>query len=180
MNKLREQFLLLRIRTQADARAFTELYDAYKERLYRFVQLKVPSATEAEDITAEVFIAAWTYLQSRTVLHLSGYLFLVARRRIAEFYRSRKPDNLPIEHAEQVVDGLGMEQVLSARTEWERVWAALQSLHPEYREILTLRFIEQMEVGEIAEVLGKRKNTISVLVHRARSALLLALGTKND
>lgn len=180
MNKLREQFLLLRIRTQADTQAFAEIYGIYKERIYRFVQLKVPSVADAEEITAEVFIAAWIYLQSRTVLHLSGYLFLVARRRIAELYRSRKPDDLPIERAEAVADAMGLEAQVAARTQWERVWAAIQALHPEYREILTLRFIEQMEVGEIAEVLGKRKNTINVLVHRARSALLTALGNTKE
>ena len=60
---IKEKLWLLQVRTQKDPEAFGYLYDAYIEKIYRFVYFKVGSREEAEDIASEVFLKA-TLLES--------------------------------------------------------------------------------------------------------------------
>jgi RNA polymerase sigma-70 factor (ECF subfamily) len=64
-----------------------------------------------------------------------------------------------------------MEDSLAARERAGRVRAAIDSLGPRYREVSVLHYLEQMDVAEIAEVTGSRRNTVEVRLHRARQQL---------
>ena len=57
-----EKILLYLERTKQDPDAFSELYDAYVKRIYRFVYFKVSGHEEAEDITADVFLKVWNHI----------------------------------------------------------------------------------------------------------------------
>jgi len=58
-----EKLLLYRLYRDRDPDAFGELYDRYAPKIYRYVYFKVSTTTEAEDLTAEVFLKTWEYVQ---------------------------------------------------------------------------------------------------------------------
>ena len=72
--------------------AFAELYRQYLKPVYRYLYLKTGSPAEAEDLTSQVFLSALEGLpRYRHQGHFSAWLFSLARRKAADYYRSRKP-----------------------------------------------------------------------------------------
>lgn len=177
MNKFRETFLLHRIRSRQDREAYAELYDAYVQKIYRFVHLKVKRTVDAEELTADVFTRAWTYLCGNTVRHFNAYLFTVARRVVADYYRSRARQQEITFNIEEhdASDDVSQDALIDLRADVAEVLRALEMIHDDYRELIALRYLEQMEIKEIAESLGKTPNNVRVTLHRAVGALRTAL-----
>jgi DNA-directed RNA polymerase specialized sigma24 family protein len=73
MNKRSDTILLHRVEANHDPEAFAELYDRYVKQIYRFIYFKVSGHEEAEDLTADVFLKTWNYIQEgKEVKSFSG------------------------------------------------------------------------------------------------------------
>lgn len=175
--KIREKILLYKIQTRLDPEAFAELYDLYVKQIYRFVFFKVSSHEEAEDITSEVFLKTWNYLQeNKEITSFSGLLYRVARNSIVDLYRARaaKPEQLLEEDAE-IGDGGRWYADFSTQVEAQKIVLAIKKLKQEYQEVITLRYIDELELDEIAEITGKGKIAVRVTLHRAINKLKAVL-----
>ncbi|OGL70379.1 hypothetical protein A3C17_04265 [Candidatus Uhrbacteria bacterium RIFCSPHIGHO2_02_FULL_53_13] len=172
MHRLREQFLLHRIRTRHDTHAFAEIYDAYADRITRFVRIKVGSMEDAQEIQSDVFERAWKSLCEQRVRHLSAYLYTVARRAVADHYRmlSREVQTADLADAAQVPDDSTMESIVM-RSDLQVVEIALDHLYEDYRELIVMRFMDGLSIAEIAEALQKTPNNVRVTLHRAVGSL---------
>jgi RNA polymerase sigma-70 factor (ECF subfamily) len=176
-NPLQDKLLLYRVRTKKDPEAFGRIYDLYARRIYRFVYFKVSSVEEAQDLTADVFLKAWSYLideKGQEVRHLSALLYSIARNRVIDFYRARSTrETLPLpENAEETLsDGRLSVRKTDAKIDVELLEKNLRSLKDEYREALVMRYLDELDPSEIADILGKTPGNVRVLLHRAASAL---------
>lgn len=181
MNRIREQFLLHRIRSKRDAKAYAELYDVYVQRIYRFIYLKVPSKQDAEELTAETFTGAWTYFTGEVVHSAGALLYRIARYRIADFYRSRRVQEVELdaEHT-KIPDRTDASEDVAVSEDMRRVRAVLKSMHLEYAQIITMRYLDELDIPEIAKALGKTANNVRVTLHRAMAALQTELLKKED
>ncbi len=174
---LQEKLLLYQIRINKDPEAFAKIYDLYARRIYRFVYFKVSSEEEAQDITADAFLKAWQYLldeKGREVKHLNALLYSNARNRVIDHYRSRAVrETVPlIEEAEELISDDRLEQEKAeARIDTQFLEKHLRSLKDEYREVLVMKFLDEMDNAEISRILGKQPGNVRVLVHRATEAL---------
>ena len=155
--------------------AFGKLYDGYATRIYRFIYFKVSSSTDAEDLTAEVFLKAWQYLsEGKEIRSFSGLLYTIARNQVIDFYRrdtANKEPKLEDMELENLSDGGKMKEGLEKMQEATALVKKLKLLKDEYREVLTLRYIDELAPGEIAEILNKSGISVRVLIHRALKAL---------
>jgi len=177
-SRLKEKFLLYRIRAKKDSDAFGELYDMYVRRIYRFVYFKVPSAEVAEDLTSETFLKAWRYLMhKKDVPHLQALLYSVARSVVVDWYRSSANERGDVSLDEAIMNeltGTGSEQLLkSIETDFDitRVLQKLRGLKDDYREVVIMKYLDEMSHGEIASALGKSTSHVRVIAHRAVKAL---------
>ena len=180
-NPLQEKLLLYRVRTKKDPEAYGKIYDLYAPRIYRFVYFKVSSEEEAKDLTADVFLKAWSFLldeKGGEVRHLSALLYSIARNRVIDHYRSRaNRETLQLaEGAEEMLaddrlDPSRADAIIDARMLEKR----LRSLKDEYREVLIMKHLDELETSEIARILGKTHGNVRVLLHRARSKVRNAL-----
>lgn len=173
---LQEKFLLYKVRTKKDPDAFGKIYDMYATRIYRFVFFKVSSEEEAKDITSDVFLKAWQYLldeKGKEVRHIGGLLYRIARNRVIDFYRSRAAHETVslVNEAEQVSDDHDLQKDVDTKMEAETVGQYLRLLKDEYREVLVMKYLDEMETDEIAEALDKTPGNVRVLMHRAMNAL---------
>lgn len=175
---LQEKFLLYKVRAKKDPDAFGKLYDAYAPKIYRFVFFKVSSEEEAQDITADVFLRAWQYLldeKGKDVRNLGGLLYSIARNRVIDFYRSRATKEtltLSSEESPQVADDSDSPaERLDIEFGSLTVDRCLRQLKDEYREVLVMKYLDELETDEIAEMLGKTSGNVRVLVHRAMESL---------
>ncbi|MEA3249121.1 MAG: RNA polymerase sigma factor [Patescibacteria group bacterium] len=176
--QLKEKFLLFRIRAKKDSGAFGELYDMYVRRIYRFIYFKVPSAEVAEDLTSEAFLKAWQYLmKKRDVPHLQALLYSVARSVVVDWYRSTAHERGDVSLDEAIASeasGAGTERLLKAiETDFDvtRALERLRGLKDEYREVVVMKYLDEMSHREIASALGKSTSNVRVIAHRATKAL---------
>ena len=164
-----------------NSEAFGQLYDAYMERIYRFVYFRVEDQQTAEDITSQVFLKAWSNLDrfqfSRTPY--LAWLYTIAHNAVIDHYRTRKVttalDDVQLsqpDHSEVV------ENEIDLTVEMQSVKTALRSLTDDQQKVLTLKFIEGMSNNEIARHLGKREGAIRALQMRGLQALAKQLEEK--
>lgn len=175
MNKLiRDKILLFRISAKKDPEAFGKVYDEYVNRIYRFIYFKVSSSEEAQDIASETFLRAWQYIQEgKPVKQLSAFLYSIARNLVIDHYR-RRILSLNTEDAEIAgvfSDKGDLKNKIEISGDYSSLLAAMGKLKEEYREIVQLKYLDELSVGEIAEILGKTKGTVRVTLHRASKTL---------
>ena len=175
-----EQQLVLQAQA-GNSQAFGELYDAYMERIYRFVYFRVEDQQTAEDITSQVFLKAWNNLDrfsfSRTPY--LAWLYTIAHNAVIDHYRTRKVttalDDVQLsqqDHSEAV------ENDIDLSAEMKQVKEALALLTDDQQKVLTLKFIEGLSNHEIARHLGKREGAIRALQMRGLQALAKQLEEK--
>lgn len=179
-----EQDLMRRL-ARRDPDAAAELVREYADMVYRFVYHQVGGIVEdAEDITQETFLAA---LQSahrfRGDSRLRTWLFRIAAHKIADHRRSRyrHPPALPLDEEHPVVGAAASPPAFLEEAEVrDRVRAALLTLPPHYRTALVLRYVEEMPVAEMAQVMGRSPKSVESILVRAKAMLSRALGETDE
>jgi RNA polymerase sigma-70 factor (ECF subfamily) len=155
---------------------FEALYRRYAADVFRFALYLCGDRTEAEDITSETFVRAWTVRDGLRAPTVKAYLFAIARN----LYRQdRRRSWRRMELSEAVTDaGPGPHAAAAGRVELEVVLAALQSLPEVDRAALLMRAQDDMPYEEIAAALGLSLPAARVKVHRARLRLAALCGRK--
>jgi len=188
VKKFSEKILLQKAQKKHDTEAFAKLYDQYVKQLYRFIYFKIGSREEAEDITAEVFLKTWNYLQEKKeIKSFSGLLYQVARNTIIDTLRAKssRPDLINInELTFEVGDKEEWKKntldKMEEEVDYKKLLEGLKKLKHEYKEVLTLRFIDELTINEITEITGKKSIAIRVTIHRGLKKLKEILKNQNN
>lgn len=173
-NFLKEKYLLLRARNK-DPEAYSQVYDLYVDKIYRFIFFKVNSQEEAQDLTSEVFLKVWQSLIDGTdIKNLNAFFYKVARNLVIDYYRQARQKDVSLE-ADIVQNSkeLAVNEIakVEAKLRLENLEDKLKLLKDEYREIIVLRYIEGLNITEIAEIIDKKKGNIRVILYRAVNTL---------
>jgi len=166
-----EKKLVYRVTKEHDPVAYGELYDRYVEKIYRFIFFKVSTKEEAEDLASEVFLKTWHYLtgkDGRDVSSFSGLIYRVARTCIIDFYRER---SRRAEHPLDLAEAYGADEkryhLVAVEQETLHILKILKKMKQEYQEVLIFKYLEDLSVREIGEILGKSAVNVRVTLHRA-------------
>lgn len=174
-NILKEKYLLYKVRANKDAESYGKLYDLYVEKIYRFILFKVSSVEIAEDLTSEVFLKTWEYINKtdKRVANLNALFYRVARNVVIDHYRAKKNESYDADDQllENIMDKRNFVEELEIKMSIENLQQDLRKLKDGYREVLLLRFVEEYSIKEIAEILDKSTGNVRVLLHRAIEAL---------
>lgn len=187
MTSKNEKNILFRLKKK-DKDAFAEVYDLYVDQIYRFIYFKIGSKEEAEDLTSAVFLKTWNYIRVSEVEEttLKALIYKIARNIIIDQYRKKSlRDEVPItDENENFInikdDRQNLSEQFDQAIEKEAVLAKLSELKDEYREMIVLRYIEDLSIGEIAEIQGKKRGTVRVEAHRALRALKNLFGSEKN
>jgi RNA polymerase sigma-70 factor (ECF subfamily) len=175
LRHFKEKFLLFKIAHQKDKNAFGELYNIYRDRLYRFIFFKVSSAEEAGELTNDVFFKVWRFIQNGgEITSFAALLYSTARNAVSDYYRQRGAPIISADYLENLEDpqvaAEDLEQVeiaLEKEFDENRLLEALKRIKDEYREVLVMRYLDGLPFAEIAQALGKTEGNVRVLLHRA-------------
>jgi len=173
----------LRLRN-GDLDALAGLMERYQHRLYRYLLRIVCDPGMAEDL----FQQTWLRVMQRIHKYdpqrnFEGWLFSVAHNIAIDYIRRRRPQSLnePTASGEtqpdlaRSTDTGALDQLLSQeRADW--VLDLVASLPLPFREIITLRFEEEMKLEEIATTLALPIGTVKTRLHRAMKALRQSFG----
>ena len=189
MNKIRQDKKLFFRVKKKDKDAFIEAYDLYADDIYRFIFFKVGRDEEAKDLTSAVFLKVWNYAQSRGLdesKSLRAFIYKTARNLIIDHYRQLRETESRLDDGERVLEEMlvdekqDLEKQSEILSDMEMIKEGLILLKDEYREIILLRFIDELSFAEISEVTGKTAGNVRVLTFRALQALKDLLAEKNQ
>jgi RNA polymerase sigma-70 factor (ECF subfamily) len=157
-----------------DRAAFTVLYEAYLDRVYRHVRFRVADAELAEDLTAQVFLRAWQAIDRYRPLEgrpFLAWLFTIANNLIIDHHRRARREVSGIEPGRHIARTPDPEEAAVRGDLQAQVRAALGRLKPEYQLIVSLRLLEDMDYEEIARIVNKKPGALRVTLFRALRAL---------
>jgi RNA polymerase sigma factor (sigma-70 family) len=167
-----EADLLARLKI-GDESAANEFFDRYATRIKRFIANSLGAdAAEADDIFQETFIALAEALPFfRGDSSLFTFACAIAHRKALSFIRTRaRRARLVLASATPAPDSRVAD---AANRDFA---AALDAMRPEYREVLLLKYVEEISVSEIARVLSLSDRAVESRLARARKALRKSLG----
>lgn len=164
-----------------DSAAFEQLVLRYQNQVYNLALRMVNNETDAQDLAQEAFIRAWRALNSfQYSSQFSTWLYRLTSNICIDFLRGQKrhqitsltvllddesqqwdmPDEQPLPEAQAITKD---EQRILAQ--------AMAALEPEYRQVLTLRILNDCSYQQIAKILGIREGTVKSRLSRAREQL---------
>ena len=148
---------------------FQYLYETYVTDVYRFSYWLCGEAADAEDITSETFLRAWTRRETIRTETMRAYLLSIARNLYLERLRKHQ---LHARLNDAMADpGLGLAKRVEDRDDLARIQIALQKLNEVDRAAFLLRVQHELPYEEIARVLQLSLSTVKVKVHRVRLKL---------
>jgi len=160
-----------------DKEAFIRAYDLYIDQIYRFVYFKIGNQEEAQDLTSAIFLKTWNYIQNNSLEDfktLKALIYKIARTSIIDHYRKNR-SIATIDNEENKIDISDERQDIARQMEisfeFRIIENKLKELKDEYREIIVLRFIDEMSIKEIADIIDKPRSSVRVLIHRALKIL---------
>jgi RNA polymerase sigma-70 factor (ECF subfamily) len=167
---------LLVVRAQAgDDAAFAELVERFSPRLRYFLRKLLPSAHDAEDALQDVWLDVLRALPRLSDPQaLVAWLYRIARdRAFARLRKARPTEQLPLDST--IADSTADDERDFSAEDAAQIHAALDTLPPEQREVLVLRFLEDMTYEQIAAVTNSNIGTIRSRLHYGKRALRVAL-----
>ena len=172
------EILLISRARGGDREAFGELVEQYRDNVYRLAYRMCGNAYDADEAAQEAFVAAWRALPNfRGDAKFSTWLYrLTTNAAIDVMRREKRHQTVGDGEMIEVADDADSPQETVERTEQqEAVQKALATLSEEYREVLLLRYMEELDYAEIAEVLQLPSGTVKSRINRAKAALKTAL-----
>ena len=155
-------------------------FRAERKRLFDFIRRRVRTEEDAEDILADVFYQLISsYSVTEPIEKMTSWLFTVARNKIIDWYRKKRPESLPRSESDPSLP-LNLEDILYDPTQnpdqvyarslvWTELAGALDELPEEQKQVFVMHELEGKSFKEIAEITGEPINT---LLSRKRYAVL--------
>jgi RNA polymerase sigma-70 factor (ECF subfamily) len=158
----------------SDEAAFVEIVNRYEAKLRRYIsRISAFPDEEIEEILQDVFLSVWKNLRGfDTRIKFSSWIYRIAHNQTISLFRKFKSrgreqeEELTSELFIPVADDFASH--VDAKIDAELIQTALAEMPEKYREILVLRFFEDLSCDEIADVLRCSVGTVSTLVSRAR------------
>jgi RNA polymerase sigma-70 factor (ECF subfamily) len=145
------------------------------------VLFRVSHKENAEDITEDVFIKAFSNLNSLSEdAAFEGWLYQIARNKIIDHYRSRKKTldinefENTLEYDSTIIDSINLD------FDQKILLKAIEQLKPDEQQIIKLRFFEELDTETSAKILNKSAGAVRVLQHRSIAKLKIILEARTN
>lgn len=151
---------------------FSQIYKQNIEKIYRFALFKTSSEVIAQDIASETFSRLWQQiLKGVEIKNPSGFLFKVTQNLLIDHYRKTNKAPLSLDDLDYIEDQANIENSILKKDELSTISIALASLNNTYRQVVSLYYIEQESISDIAKSLNKSEGATRVLLHRGMKKL---------
>lgn len=159
---------------------FLDMYQQYADAIFRHCYFRVYNKDLAEDLTQETFIKTWEYItKGKEIKNIKAFLYKVAVNLIID--NSRKKQALAFDHLKEnevSVRLYNTESNIIDNFEIKEIIKTLDDLDEKYRQVIVMRYIDQLSPPEIADVLEISTNAVSVKINYAMKKLRQIIKTK--
>jgi RNA polymerase sigma factor (sigma-70 family) len=190
--KARYDYDLVQKARKGDQNSFAELMDRYRDSIYFMLLKMVQNKDDADDLTIEAFGKAFNRLDLYTPnFAFSTWLFKIASNNAIDFIRRKKKNTISIDQAMGGDDGDEMymdlksdaltPEELSIKDQKMKIMRnVVQKLKPRYRQLVEMRYFEQLSYEEISEKLELPLGTVKAQLFRARDLLFEILKSSKE
>ena len=153
---------------------FENIYNEHIDQLFRFTLFRVTDKEKAIDIVQDVFFKYFRYLEDsldkdiEITFNHKAFLFKTTRNTIIDHYRKKQTQSLDdlLESGYEYSSDEDITHSTAVDIDYKKVIQSIKTLDIESQELIYMRFIEGLSLGDMAEITGQKENTISVKVHR--------------
>lgn len=167
---------------KGDQNAFAEIVELFQDKLYRVCYRMLGNKHEAEDIAQEAFVRAFINIHTfDTKRKFSTWLYRIGTNLCIDRIRKKKPDYF-LDAEVAGAEGLNMYSQIAATGELpeeevlkmemqDRVQYEISRLPDKYRAVIVLKYMEDLPLQEISDILEMPLGTVKTRIHRGREAL---------
>jgi RNA polymerase sigma-70 factor, ECF subfamily len=174
---VQEEESLVRRAKEYDQAALTKLYEDNFDKVYRYAVIRIGDRAEAEDITQQVFTNALKSISSYKMkgVPFSAWLYRIAHNLIVDRARKKaRQYTVPLDESLTMGSDDPVKQTES-KLQVEELVTVMQKLTKAQQEVISLRFVAEMPIAQVAKAMGKTEGAIKALQHSAISALRRAM-----
>lgn len=148
---------------------FTEIYLKYSDKIFRFLYWHLNDVHTVEDLTSEVFFRAFKNWQRFKSGYPQAWLYQIARNLLTDHYRSKKTTSL--EQAEEISVDAQLIENLEKDEQVQKLKHAVTKLPDNLRQVVILRFFEDLSASEVGSILGISEGNVRILQFRGLKKL---------
>ncbi|MDE6570497.1 MAG: sigma-70 family RNA polymerase sigma factor [Alistipes sp.] len=164
-----------------DDGAFEHLFNRYRDAIRRLLAQRLGNRSHVDDLLQETFIKVYINLHRYRAEYTFGqWVYTIARNTFIDFVR-RQQDDLSIDERFTAPASLAPtpeERVISLQQR-SQIEGYLERLSPRYRQLIVLRFFDELSYEEIAEKLAVPLGTVKTQIHRAREQMCRFIQNEN-
>lgn len=161
---------------------FIKAYDDYADAIYRHCYFRVFSKGRAEELVQETFLKVWEYMtrQEKEVENMRALLYRVATNLIIDHSRRKTEESLDamMEESENVGPASDGRETMTIKLAFGEVMEVLKDFPVDDQHLIIMRYVDDLDPKEIADIKGMTANNISVKLHRVTEKLKKKLAKK--
>lgn len=165
--------------TESQEDRFLKAFEDYSDALFRHASIRVSDRERAIDIVHDTFTKVWSYARAgHQIDSYRSFLYKVLNNLIIDEYRKRKEVSLDaLLSVEGVDEGSFPElsestvEALAATIDGRKAFELLAELPDVYREVIIMRFVDELGPREISDLIEESENVVSVRIHRGLKLL---------
>ncbi len=164
---------------EGDQSALAQIYDTYAKPIYRYHLSRVDNAPDAEDLTAQTFLAVIESLvRYRHRDNFTAWIFQIARNKLMDHFRRNHSHGEVHESVVDPAQGDVLEAVVRDESR-ARLKSLLHLLDEEERELIRLRYTAELSFVEIAQLLGRKEDAVRKAIRRILDRLSIQMEAQN-
>lgn len=163
-----------------DRREFGQIYHLYTQPIFCYLYSRIGSLPEAEDATAQTFLAALEALDRyQHKGHFAAWLFAIARRKAMDHFRTQR-QQVTLENAEKVPLGTDVLQQVIQTEQIATLTKLINALPEEEHELIRLRYIAELSFSEISRLLNRSEDAVKKSLYRLQARLQSQLEVSHE
>jgi RNA polymerase sigma-70 factor (ECF subfamily) len=152
---------------------FSQIYDQWIGKIYRFVFLKVNSEEVAQDLTSETFTRCWgCFKNGDTIDNPSAFLYQIARNLVTDYYRQKgKTQIVSVENTAIADPNSDFAKKAILASDIKNIKGVLAGLKEDYQNVIIWHYLDDLPIQEVAKMMDRTEDNTRVLLHRALESL---------
>ncbi|HEY4494023.1 MAG TPA: RNA polymerase sigma factor [Candidatus Paceibacterota bacterium] len=146
---------------------FIRACEEYQDALFRYSFFKISDRETAKDLVADTFMKVWSYMaRGGEIENIRAFFYRTLNNLIIDEYRRKKPISL------SKLSEAGFDPVFEDphdtidQLDGERAIKMLNRIPEEYKDVIMMKYVEELTLKEIGEIIGSSENAVAVKIHR--------------
>lgn len=167
--------------TTISRQAFLEAYDKHADAIFKHCYFRLFNRERAKEIMQDTFLRAWEQMTKGVeIQNVKAFLYRIATNLIIDDTRKKKMQSLDVLQEQGFNPSISDTDSIFNRLDGERMKIMIEKMDQKYANVILMRYVNDLSVKEIAELLGVTQNVVSVRIHRGLKEIKKIVSYEED